>query len=147
MLNQRAKNALKRVSEGLSSDGIRKAMGARGTGYSRFFRISQKNTCYNLSEGVENSASYCIIWCRALNPEASKGQMKMEEKEVRVGMKIKTREGCGCGYDEFETEVIYEVVEIDDEKGKAEVRGASRIDTGGNGEKVNKERVAMGSPL
>lgn len=147
MLNQRAKNALKRVSEGLSSDGIRKAMGARGTGYSRFFRISQKNTCYNLSEGVENSASYCIIWCRALNPEASKGQMKMEEKEVRVGMKIKTREGCGCGYDEFETEVIYEVVEIDDEKGKAKVREASRIDTVWNGEKVHIERVAMGSPF
>ena len=73
--------------------------------------------------------------------------MKMEEKEVRIGMKIKTREACGCGYDEFETEVIYEVVEIDGEKGKAKVREASRIDTVWNGEKVHIERVAMGSPF
>ena len=32
-----------------------------GDRFSRFFEISQKNICYNLSEGVENSASYCII--------------------------------------------------------------------------------------
>ena len=73
--------------------------------------------------------------------------MKMEEKEVRIGMKIKTRERCGCGYDEFETEVIYELVEIDGENGKAKVREASRIDTVWNGEKVDIERVAMGSPF
>ena len=73
--------------------------------------------------------------------------MKMEEKELRIGMKIKTSEHCGCGYDRFETDVIYEVVEINEEKGKAKVREVSRIDTVWNGEKVHIERVSMGSPF
>lgn len=73
--------------------------------------------------------------------------MVPEVKELKVGTKINTREGCGCGYDEFETELIYEVVEINEEKGKIKVREASRIDTVWNGEKVHIERVAMGSPV
>lgn len=73
--------------------------------------------------------------------------MVPEVKELKVGTKIKTIEGCGCGYDEFETEVIYEVVEIDEEKGKVKIMETSRIDTVWNGEKVNIERVAMGSPV
>ena len=73
--------------------------------------------------------------------------MVPEVKELKVGTKIKTSEGCGCGYDEFETELTYEVVEINEEKGKVKIREVSRIDTVWNGEKVNIERVAMGSPF
>ena len=60
---------------------------------------------------------------------------------------IKTSNGCGCGYDEFETELTYEVVEINEEKGKIKIREASRIDTIINGVSVHIERVAMGSPV
>ena len=70
-----------------------------------------------------------------------------EVKELKVGTKIKTRKGCGCGYDEFETELTYEVVEINEEKGKIKIREVSRIDTISNGDNVNIERVAMGSPV
>ena len=70
-----------------------------------------------------------------------------EVKELKVGTNIKTSKGCGCGYDEFETELTYEVVEINGEKGKVKIRESSRIDTISNGENVHIERVAMGSPV